>query len=315
MKLNKFNQIIIKYSKTNVFNNIVDNATQDELIEYFYDKYACEEDEKFLRMFKRNLRMYVKQYNKLLRNENIDFDPMVTRYLEQQNITKGSNTLQRNRNDEHRDNESKQNNIITNTDNSYSDNRNQNQRETSSAHSDENGSVNLTTQNNGGSTDTDRHKDINAQFAQANMGNLSINPDVVDVNYATQSNNAKDIRDNTHNDTTTERGTNGLTINGTGQVDTQLNRQDVGTSNGKSVTTDNTEKEKNGTLSSAINETSKMDGQETIQKTGRENYSPAQLLEAARNYIATTNSFIWLVSKLDKCFIGNFRYENEEDVW
>jgi hypothetical protein len=79
---------------------------------------------------------------------------------------------------------------------------------------------------------------------------------------------------------------------------------------GTQVQTNNTTS--NGTDNLTIDKTKANSGSENSdikeRYTGRENYDSATLLEHARDYIRDTNAFMFLVSKLDKCFIGNLRY-------
>lgn len=305
-------ETISKHSKNYVMGDILDEATQNELIDYFYYRYICDDEEKFIRFIHRNQRQLKRQYENLLRIETIDFDPMVTRYLEKQqigtvnrrgtSITDLDETYTKRKDRALTDNE-------TITTQNQGTGTNDNVR---SLNTDGTTTYSDNTQGSGTSSTTDAGKVINAQFAQANMGNLSINPEVVDVNYATSSQNSKNVGSGTTSDQKQSSGQGTSQDRGTITDDGDSSYNESGTRN------------KQGTKGGHETETYTKDGGKTVtdsgteatddrtRLTGRENYSPAQLLEAARDYIATTNAFLWLVSKLEICFIGNLRYGEEE---
>lgn len=305
-------ETISNHSKHYVMGDILDEATQNELIDYFYYRYICDEEEKFIRFIHRNQRQLKRQYENMLRVETIDFDPMVTRYLEKQQI----GTI------------NKRGTSITDYDEVYSKRKDRaltesetiNTQNQGSGSSDNTRTLNTdgtttytdNTQKSGTSNDSRASKDINAQFAQANMGNLSIDPNVVDVNYATSSQNHKDIGSGSTSDTSQSTGNGTTTDRGTISDDGESSFSETGlkTKNGNKGGHETETLTKDG--GKTTTDTGNQSTDEKTRLTGRENYSPAQLLEAARDYISTTNAFLWLVSKLEICFIGNLRYGEEE---
>ena len=307
-----FKKIIDEQSASTVFNNIVDPATQQELIDYFYFRYVCD-DEKFTHFFQRNLNQYVKQYNDYLRVQNVTFDPMVTRYLERQILT--TNTLSGTKTTTGTGSGTKATvnggTITTVIDNdgtlAGTDQNTTSSTYTNSQTVDEDGT-------NGNTRNTNnRSRDIMSVFPQANVsaatsGSLD---DPVSYAYATQMNDHKDsgsITDagtNTRDVSTAESGTGSGTNNTT---ISQTTTNDTTSTTTRNDTVNLTSSEtKSGSETTANEENS--DVKERL--TGRENYDAATLLSHARDYVRETNAFMFLVNKLEKCFIGNMRYGEE----
>ena len=308
-----FKTIIDEQSETAVFNNIVDEATQQELIDYFYFRYVCD-DEKFTHFFQRNLNQYVKQYNDYLRVQNITFDPMVTRYLERQILTTNTASGSRTKSGIESGTKGTVNGgtITTVIDNdgtlSGTDNNTTSNTYSNSQTVDEDGT------NGNTRTSNNRSRDIMSVFPQANVsaatsGSLD---DPVSYAYATQMNDHKDsgtVTDagtNTRDVTTSESGT------GSGSNNTTINQ--TTTNDTTSTTTRNdTVNQTNSSTKSGSETTANEENSDVKERlTGRENYDAATLLSHARDYIRKTNAFMFLVSNLEKCFIGNLRYGEEE---
>ena len=308
-----FKTIIDEQSASTVFNNIVDEATQQELIDYFYFRYVCD-DEKFTHFFKRNLNQYVKQYNNYLRVENITFDPMVTRYLERQvisnNTSSGSKTLSGT--ESGTKGTINGGTITTVIDNdgtlAGTDNKTLSNTYSNSQTVDEDGT------NGNTKTASNRVRDIMSVFPQANVsaatsGSLD---DPVSYAYATQMTDHKD------SSTVTDAGTNTRDVStsesGTGSGTNNTTISQTTTNDTTSTTTRNdTVNQTNSLTKSGSESTESEESNNTTERlTGRENYDAATLLSHARDYIRETNAFMFLVSKLEKCFIGNLRYGEEE---
>lgn len=307
-----FKTIIDEQSESAVFNNIVDEATQQELIDYFYFRYVCD-DEKFTHFFQRNLNQYVKQYNDYLRVQNITFDPMVTRYLERQILT--TNTVSGSRTTSGTENGTKGitngGTITTVVDNdgtlSGTDNNTTSNSYSNSSTVDEDGT------NGNTRTSSNRVRDLLSVFPQANVsaatsGSLD---DPVTYAYATQMTDHKD------SSTITDAGTNTRDVStsesgqGSGTNNTTINQ--TTTNDTTSTTTRNDTVDQTNNLTKSGSETTANEENSDVKErlTGRENYDTATLLSHARDYIRETNAFMFLVSKLEKCFIGNMRYGEE----
>lgn len=308
-----FKTIIDETAPSYVFNNIVDDATQQELIDYFYFRYVCDDD-KFVHFFQRNLNQYVKQYNNYLRVENITFDPMVTRYLERQIINTESKDGFTSKTLSGNDTKNTTNGgtITTVVDNdgtlSGTDNNTTSNSYSNTSTVDEDGT------NGNTRTGNNRSRDLLSVFPQANVSSATSGSldDPVSYAYATQ------MTDHKGNETVTDAGTNTRDVStsesgeGSGTNNTTISQTTTNDTTSTTTRNDTVEQVNNlsRTESSSVNGTSRGDMKERL--TGRENYDAATLLSHARDYIRETNAFMFLVSKLEKCFIGNMRYGEEE---
>ena len=308
-----FKTIIDETAPSYVFNNIVDDATQQELIDYFYFRYVCD-DEKFVHFFQRNLNQYVKQYNNYLRVENITFDPMVTRYLERQIINTESKDGFNSKSISGNDTKATTNGgtITTVVDNdgtlSGTDNNTTSNSYNNSSTVDEDGT------NGNTRTGNNRSRNLLSVFPQANVSSATSGSldDPVSYAYATQ------MTDNKGNETVTDAGTNTRDVTtsesgqGSGTNNTTINQTTTNDTTSTTTRNDTVDQVNNISRTESGNENSTLRGDMKERLTGRENYDAATLLSHARDYIRETNAFMFLVSKLEKCFIGNMRYGEEE---
>lgn len=306
------NQMITEKGESTVFGNIVDNATQALLKDYFYYRYVCD-DEKFILFFQRNLKQYLKQYNHYLRVENTDFDPMITRYLERQVLNKTTNNGSETITGSETGNKYITNggSITRKTDNTATGNGRTNNNTTGS-YSDYSDVEN--TEHTAGEENTEqRNRDILSVFPQANVsaatsGHLD---DPVSYAYATQMTDhlAKGSKeDNRNTNGEVETHASGST---TGNSNTTQNTTNV--LDGREVTTQATNQNTQNNLTNRKNAQNQNEENSNLRErfTGRENYDAGTLLEHAKNYISNTNAFMFLVGKVEKCFIGNLRYGEE----
>lgn len=292
---------------------ILDNATSDAIYDYFYYRYI-NDNERFLKYFQRNMKMYKNQYNNLLRNENIQFDPMVTRYLERQIIGKTTNT------DTSNVSLSRNGNTLTNnggtitvkTDSVNTGTGSVNEQGNTGYTDNLNGNVQNT--HTGNENHQDRTRNILSVFPQANVGSNTSGTldDNVAYNYATQMTDNKNKGDK--QDTSTDNTVHSDTNTGTTNSSNNTNSSTRSVIDGTQLQTNNNNETKQQTESGTTNTTNSGEQNSNVKErlSGRENIDSAILLEHARDYIATTNAFRWLISKLEKCFIGNLRYGEDE---
>lgn len=308
-----FKQVITDKTEEVVFGNILDSATNAEIKDYFFYRYVCKEDEDyFIHLFQKNLKLYKNEYNQYLRIQHIEFDPMITRYLERQVLNQvdgsGTETLQGEKNGSRTD--SNTGTITIKTDN-IGTGTGTDELETSASGSHTNSGTNGST-SSGTNEATDRTRNINSMFPQANVASATVGmDDTVSMAYASTMSDAKSNHEGSDSNTTEgEFSENGSTTDsGTSSRETSTRDVFDGTSlqtnnlagNRTSTETDERTTSKENTESSNMRE----------RFTGRENYDSATLLSHARDYVRETDAFIWLVSKLEKCFIGNLRYGEE----
>lgn len=305
-------QIITEKTEEVVFGNILDSATNTELKDYFLDRHVCCEDvDRFIRLFHRNLRIYKKQYNDMLRNENIEFDPMVTRYLERQVINKLTSTGTENTTDAE-----SATRLITNggtvtlkTDNITTDNGNSQERGTAGYTDNLSGTTSNSHSDN--ENHQDRTRNILSIFPQANVGsNTSGNLDNnVAYDYASQMTDNKNKGDKQGH--ATDNGTHSDVNTGTSNRSNNIDSTNRNVLDGRQTQTNNSNSNRADTKNTTQNVSSSGEENSNLKErfTGRENYDSATLLTHAREYIATSNAFMnFLVPSLTKCFITNFRY-------
>lgn len=303
-------QLIDKVGEENIFGtDIVDSATQQELVDYFYYRYICD-NEKFIHFFKRNMRQYNKQYVNMLRIENTQFDPMTTRYLERQVLNKVSNSGSQNIQDTINEsiNGVKGGNSRRKIDTVGTTNGSASTNESNSYNNTTNGSHNDSSSD--GRNSTDRQRDILSVFPQANVGSNTSGSldDAISYRYATQMNDKQNKH--SENGNTNSSGSNSSRENGTGTSNGSSQSNSRSVVDGTELTTNDLTEQatKEGSNNKAINTRGTEEGDLRERLTGRENYDAGTLLEHARDYIRNTNAFMWYVSKLEKCFIGNLRY-------
>lgn len=307
------NELITIKGEAAVFGDIVDQATQDELVDIFYDRYCNNDDDKFIRQFQRNLRLYNKQYVNMLRIENTQFDPMITRYLEREVVNRAAKTGVLNASENGIDAKHTANggNQKRKTDIIGTSNGNVQNNETNNYNSQKNGSH----QDNNSEQDnaTDRQRDILSVFPQANVSSQTSGSldDAISYRYATQmtdkQNKHNGNKNAQSNGSTSDRETGGNVLNGT----SVRTNKDI-TDGTETIMNDFIEDvNKNRQLNKSAQEQVVNDGKERERFTGRENYDAGTLLTHAREYVASTNALLWLVDKMELCFIGNLRYGEE----
>lgn len=291
----QFNKLITDVGSSQVFNNIIDEATQQELIDYFYYRYLCDDDDKFIRYFQRNLKIYKNQYVQYLRIQNTTFDPMVSRYLERkyQDTYKRDDSSTEARQSTN-NNEYTSNNSTTNT-GTIDDDRTIKNDETVD------NTQNITSNNT--KTSNNKQTSIFSDMPQANVsGYTGQDIDNVDMTYATTMTVAKNNLSEQNEGT--EGTTGNRTLDGT-TTDKNTQTQDLAGTSNTTFTGNNTI---NG--ETTLNNTTEYDLTHKEIYTGRDD-TPQELLDNAREYIVRTNAFTWLVSQLDKCFMCNLRYGEE----
>lgn len=291
----QFNKLIDDVGSSQVFNGIIDEATQQELIDYFYYRYLCDDDDKFIRYFQRNLRIHKNQYVQYLRIQNTTFDPMVSRYLERKyQDTYKRDDISTEAKQSTNNNEYTSNNSTTNT-GTIDDDRTIKNNETVS-------NTENTTSNNS-KTSNNKQSSIFSDMPQANVSSYTgQNIDNIDMTYA--SNMTVGKNDLTESGENTQAITGNKTLDGTTTDKNKQTQNLAGTSN----TTFTGNNSING--ETTVNNTTEYGLTHREIYTGRDN-TPQDLLDSAREYIVNTNAFKWLVSQLDKCFMCNLRYDEE----
>lgn len=288
MKMTKqFKTLLQEYGEQTIFGNRYDQATRSLLTNYFYKRYACDDDDDFIRMFQYNLDLNQHQFEQYLRIQNTDFDPMVGRYLEKRykdvynRKDEGSSTdTSNNTNKYETDNTGSHTGTLT-------DNR--------VIGTDETRTDNLTETNQGTNSFNDKKTDVLSDMPQANVGSYTgQDVDNINLTYATRMTVGKDAH--TGNDSNTQHNT--------GTVSTETDTTDTNTQTQNLANTSNTTFEGTNNTTKTNENTNKtnydLDHKEVY--TGREE-APQDMLERAKSYIITTNAYKWLIKQLDVCFM------------
>ena len=289
MKMTKqFKTLLQEHGEQAVFGDILDQATNEILTDYFYKRYINEDDDDdFIRMFKYNLTLCKRQYEQYLRIENTDFDPMVSRYLER----RFKDTYERTDNGSSTDT-TKNTNAYTNTSSGTNTGTLTDARVIAE---DVTRTDNLTETNQGSNSSNDKATNVLSDMPQANIGSYTgQDVDNINLTYASQMNVGKNTHSGSDSNTQTNTGT---VVTDSDTTDTNTQTQNLANSNTSNFNGSGTvEKTKEDTNTTNYD----LDHKEVY--TGREG-APQEMLDRARTYIMATNAKKWLIKQLDKCFM------------
>lgn len=301
-------ELLTIYTQQELFNDLIDEASQEQVIDHFYYRH-CTDDERFKKYFTRNLNRIADQYNNILRIETINFDPLVTKYLEQQDEKKRRKTtgLTGEVTESYRDTTSLEDTTTVKTDNETTDSVTIN---TDTEHNESfSNSGHHNTDDTYTNTDDIRTRDLVSNTPHSNVSSATSMNLMANVNWAYASGMTDHGEDNSHGHTgntegtTTESGTSG----GTTDVDTTQSGSTV--LDGTQLTTRNAGNTINGSKSKTDTKEGTEQDNETLQKiyTGREG-SPQDLLDKARTYLRKSNAIEWLFDELEICFMPDLLY-------
>lgn len=308
----QFNEILEEYGTQTVYANIVDQATQDELTDQFYYRYVTDND-KFIKFFTRNLRRVADRYNNLVRIETVRFDPMVTRYFEEQDKTDITRTHTKEDTESGNNGQTTTNGgTITVKIDSQADGTANSEGTASNTYTNTNTNV-VDSDNSTNTTDTIRTRDLISNTPHSNVSSATTGGLMDPISWTYASGLTDHGEDSTHattgevDTTTTDNGSGSASDTTTSETTTQ------NIIDGTEVTTraDTVTISGNNSKTKESEETSTEKGNNTKRYTGREGQSPQELLEKARTYIKGSSAFEWLVGELSICFIDNALYGEE----
>lgn len=295
-----------------LFLDLVDDETQELLADYFWDRYVTDDD-RFIRYFTRNLKRVANKYNNDLRVETIQIDPMVTKYLEEQEFlkSKGESTRQKTAADEKTQVRTNQGTVTVKTDDtSTNDVNSTNSATTSGTHNETNVVDQDTTEHD---TDTIRQRDLQSDMPHSNVSGVTSGGLMANVNWRYASGMTDHGEDNSSNKT----GTNDSTtkINGTDSV-TESGKAET-TSSGKLDGTQVTTRNDGYTQSDTQNKNDSENGTETRNDEKRRVYTgrdgiAAEILSKTRDYIRRSTAFEMLLDELEICFMPDLSYGRED---
>lgn len=263
--------------------NYIDSATAQALYWEFsmrgvfedkpYITKAGQQFNPWERHLQNSLKMASDQYLQYLRIESVQYDPMVTNYVERQliNITQnkqgGTNTSVVDIN-ENGGNTSTNGGVLT-------------RKNTGTQRSDDSNTVEGFTND----------RQINASLPQSitNTGTGKTDRDSAIPSFNWNVASAQAETDNKHKDNSTSNATRTDDLTET-------------TTDGRTVTVTNNRTGKN-TNTNTVDLTTDNKADIRERSTGRTGYSPTMLLNEARNYVLSTNAFKWLCEYLNPNFV------------
>lgn len=266
--LKTFQEVLQEQTQAVVFGDTqIDEATQTAIVNWFQFRKVADND-KFVAYFQRLLKANEEQYINYMRIQTVQFDPLVTQYMERLLNRDGSSS------EMDKDTTVNTGNDTVNTSGTAKTNNSDNSVTDSRG-------VDSTTQN--GETGD---KSMNAQLPQSSTGAGTGLPKNLNWNYATQQDERKGTSKNNSKSESTGKTTNKGTSKGTA-------------SNNQKTKSDRTNQTvKNGERSGSNSEVVKE------RMTGRSGEPSSELLKKAVSYITTTNGFFWLVDKLEAAFMS-----------
>lgn len=341
--LKTLNDIVEEVGEEAVFGATdLDDATRQNILNWFKYRKVCDNTQ-FIPFFQRVIDMNTWQYDQLLRVQSVEFDPMVAEYMERQVLQKGTRSGKGGRkstttNDTSTNTEGsasgtskgKQTNALKTVQSGETETN-------SSVHvgGDDVTDVNTTVTGGGtvgveGKSDDEKnmtgssgHKSMTGQLPQSSINASGGFPEALNWQYVTQqdenkdTNQSKETDKHTDSQTTTRNTTD--TTSGTTTVthDVTTTGHDTGTTTN---TTDNTGTVSNdGETQEKHNSVVKNTGTVTVEdetnedttdnNDTRERYTgrheaPQDMLDRARSFIMKTNAFVWLIDKLEPCFMS-----------
>ena len=266
--LKTFREVLQEQTQAVVFGDTqIDEATQTAIVNWFQFRKVSDND-KFVAYFQRLLKANEEQYINYMRIQTVQFDPLVTQYMERLLNRDGSSS------EKDKDTTVNTGNDTVNTSGTAKTNNSDNSVTDSRG-------VDSTTQN--GETGD---KSMNAQLPQSSTGAGAGLPKNLNWKYATQQDERKGTSKNNSKSESTGKTTNTGTSTGTASNEqtTKSDRTNQTVKNG----------ERSGSNSEVVKE----------RMTGRSGEPTSELLKKAVSYITTTNGFFWLVDKLEAAFMA-----------
>ena len=311
----QLNKIVEEKTKQVVFGeNILDSATVDSLLEHFFYRYACEDDDKFIFFLQRNMKELKNRYNELLVSESAEYNPLIID-LKQRTVeitNEGSTT----------DTITKTLSILDNLTKSETGSKTSSVEGTaestgsssgSASYSDEHGNTrtdNLTQTNSGQNISRDLHADM----PQANVSpSSSIDyDDTISWTYVSDAKDTVGKNDSTIQDTGTvvdDYDASGSSQNTTSTSGTTETSQSGSEASTKSATEERTKSDE--TEESRERATNGTNSQEE-SISGRAGHLLSEILRDWERYIKETDAFLWLCKNLEKCFMASLLYGEED---
>lgn len=278
--------------KTLYLNLGIDDATQENINEYFTFREIVDDD-RFYSYFRRYLRIYSKQYYASLRVETMKIDWTVTHYIEHGREVNSTDTSDTSRSKETTNGGSDTYHTVRTpeltVENVSSDSRTNTD---STTRTDKSASADDSSVSN-----ENAHVNKNApqSIAYTGAGTGKI-PDL-DWQYMTGQEQGKD------SSITSSKGTVDSSGTSAGNSSSEGDGTSTTTTNG-TETSDTTYKRGTSINGNDTESTDSTHGMEEKELSSGRDGNIAEILTKAIEFIYNTNSFLWLVDKLECCFMG-----------
>lgn len=280
----------------------IDSATQAELYAWFQFRKVCDND-RFPVYFNRQLALYEDQYLALVRAQSVEWDPMVTEYMERQILNAKTGSDQRTGSTSGSKRSSGSGGKTINTSENTGINGSWTEQGYGENQSQEAGSNQWTDEGTGETQTESGTKGLAGTTPDSALYPEGGFPDELKWKYASSQSESKS--DATSEESHENSGTGQDQRSGSGS--NSYNGSGTNAQNGHATGILTEQDNKSGTENTTGNTFENGSMQENLDSreryAGRHDHSPQELLEKARNYIKKTNAFMWLLERLDNTFM------------
>lgn len=291
-----------------------DEATVSNLYEFYKYRTPCDNFPHFIRQTEI---LFASQYKKLLRDESVTYDAMVSEYMERlvvddrsgKNSRSGTGTTTEKTTGGMTEKGTSENirtdNLQQNTEGTN------NSTTTNDLQQSTTGDTSGTTTDNSTTTDTSKTAGMsktNPQSVSYSSASAGAIPSLSWTSADGQT-QQEESETTTVNDSRTNSETHHNVVKNTGTATTSADDNHTVTNTGTVSDDGKTTREtsqngsKDGSTTTTEEETKSETGTTKERYTGRHGYTPAEMLEKSRDYILGTNAFKWLCEKYNSCFV------------
>lgn len=309
--LKTFQEVVNSQTLSEVFNGTpVPDELQAVVLEWYFDRRVCDND-KFLRYFRRQVNLIYPEYERLLKVEAVDVNPLYTDYITRVKRNHGE-----------RNETATQTGSSNRTTTGNDSTTNESENNTSVA-----GSQNGTSRQDGTSTNTrnattttqgttaDR-RSANEQADSQGLTSALPNttsytgfPDAMNWNSATAQTETKNNTTRTETDDITESGSEAVQDTQTGGTTNNTENTQTSQQSGSTKLTGTAETTRTGSDNVTVTNNNNVNScesdfeDETMQ--GYKNFT-AKNLQDFWGWVLASNAVKWFIDNLDVCFLGVF---------
>lgn len=311
-----FEKILEEYGSQEVFGDILDGITNEQIEKKFKNRHVCDDDERFIEYFQRNLELYKWQFNSYLATETMA-DSVNPLQIIQKNITNSAqNSLLKGGTMSITDTITRaltEQEILDRDTSMSGTNQSSGTSHGEAEFSTTDGNTRTTNMSDTTNSET-KDRGLRSDTPQANVsantsGDLD---DPILWNYASELNDGisnssgTTATSGTVQDAGTNAGTseNDTTTSGSTQV------SQTGAEDSQRDRTKNEQETATKLQTNNLTDTETNSGSEEI--AGREGYLLSSVLGEWRSFVIQTNALKWLFKQLEVCFMSSLLYGDEE---